>query len=46
MLEELQHQARGIEQLSREEREILSELHPTVQKIDENVDQVKESTQS
>ena len=46
MLEELQEQAHSIEELSREEREILKELHPTVQKIDENVDQVKESTQS
>ena len=45
MLEELQQQARGIEELSKEEREILKELHPTVQKIDETVDQVRESTQ-
>jgi hypothetical protein len=44
MLEELQAQARSIEELSREEREILKQLHPTVQKIDENVDKVKEST--
>lgn len=46
MLEELQEQAHGIEELSREEREILKELHPTVQKIDENVDKVKESTEA
>jgi len=46
MLEELQEQAHSIEELSREEREILKELHPTVQKIDENVDKVKESTEA
>ena len=45
MLEELQEQARSIEALSKEEHEILKELHPTVQKIDEAVDEVKESTQ-
>jgi hypothetical protein len=45
MLEELQEQAHSIEELSREEHEILKELHPTVQKIEEGVDQVKESTQ-
>ena len=45
VLNELQQQAHSIEELSREEREILKQLHPTVQKIDENVDQVKESTQ-
>ena len=44
VLNELQQQAHSIEELSREEREILKQLHPTVQKIDENVDQVKEST--
>jgi hypothetical protein len=32
VLEELQQQARSIEKLSREEREILKELHPTVAK--------------
>jgi hypothetical protein len=46
MLEELQEQAHSIEELSKEEREILKELHPTVQKIDENVDKVKESTEA
>ena len=46
MLQELQQQAHSIEQLSKEEHEILKELHPTVQKIDEAVDQVKESTQT
>jgi hypothetical protein len=46
VLKELQQQARSIEELSREEREILKELHPTVQKIDENVDKVKESTEA
>lgn len=46
MLEELQQQAQSIEDLSREEHEILKELHPTVQKIEEDVDQVKESTQA
>jgi hypothetical protein len=46
MLQELQHQARSIEAVSKEEHEILKELHPTVQKIEESVDQVKASTQS
>ena len=46
VLKELQQQAHSIEELSREEREILKELHPTVQKIDENVDKVKESTEA
>jgi hypothetical protein len=46
MLEELQEQAHSIEELSREEHEILKELHPTVQKIEEGVDEVKESTQA
>ena len=46
MLKELHQQAESIEELAREEREILKELHPTVQKIEKNVDEVKESTQS
>jgi len=46
MLGELQEQAHSIEELSREEHEILKELHPTVQKIEQGVDQVKESTQA
>jgi hypothetical protein len=46
MLEELQQQAHYIEELSKEEHEILKQLHPTVQKIEEGVDQVKESTQA
>ncbi|MGI9115660.1 MAG: hypothetical protein ACR2FX_11655 [Chthoniobacterales bacterium] len=46
LLQELQQQARSIEHLSKEEHEILKDLHPTVQKIDENVDQVKASTQA
>jgi hypothetical protein len=46
MLEELQEQAHSIEELSREEHQILKELHPTVQKIEEGVDRVKESTQA
>jgi len=46
VLKELKQQAHSIEELSREEREILKELHPTVQKIDENVDKVKESTEA
>ena len=46
MLNELHQQAQSIEELSKEEREILKELHPTVQKIEEDVDQVKESTQT
>ena len=45
MLKELHQQADSIEELSRKEHEILKELHPTVQKIDENVDRVRESTQ-
>ena len=46
MLHELQQQARTIEGLSKEEHEILKELHPTVQKIEEGVDRVKESTEA
>ncbi len=46
MLKELKQQAHSIEELSREEHEILKELHPAVQKIEEGVDQVKESTQA
>ena len=46
MLAELQQQAQTTEELSKEGAEILKELHPTVQKIDETIDQVKESTQS
>ena len=46
VLKELQQQAHSIEELSREEREILKELHPTVQKIEEDVDKVKESTEA
>jgi hypothetical protein len=45
VLHELQQQARRIEDLSNEEHEILKQLHPTVQKIDEAVDEVRESTQ-
>ena len=46
MLKELQQQAHSIEELSREEHQILKELHPTVQKIEEGVDRVQESTQA
>ena len=46
MLHELQQQARTIEGLSKEEHEILKELHPTVQKIEEGVDRVKQSTEA
>jgi hypothetical protein len=46
VLKELQQQAHSIEELSREEHEILKELHPTVQKIEAGVDRVKESTQA
>lgn len=46
MLKELHQQAGSIEQLSRKEHEILKELHPTVRKIEEGVDQVKESRQA
>jgi hypothetical protein len=45
MLKELHEQAHSIEDLSRKEHEILKEVHPTVQKIEKGVDQVKESTQ-
>lgn len=46
MLMELHQQAHSIEELSRKEHEILKELHPTVQKIEKNVDKVKESTRA
>lgn len=45
-LKELHGQAKSIEGLSRKEHEILKELHPTVQKIEKGVDQVKESTKA
>ncbi len=37
LLEKLQTQAHRIESVSKEEHEILKELHPTVQKIEEKV---------
>ena len=37
MLRELREQARRIENVSKEEHEILKELHPAVQKIEETV---------
>ncbi len=46
MLAELHEQGRRIETVSQEEHQILKELHPTVQKIEEEVAEVKESTQS
>ena len=45
MLKELHQQADSIEEFSRKEHEILKELHPTVQKIEKDVDQVKETTE-
>lgn len=46
LLQQLQAQAHRIEDVSKEEHEILKELRPAVQKIEEDVDQVKESTSS
>lgn len=37
VLEQLRNQGHRIESVSREEHEILKELHPTVQKIEETV---------
>lgn len=37
LLEQLQKQGHRIENVSKEEHEILKELHPTVQKIEETV---------
>lgn len=45
MLKGLHQQAQSIEELSRKEHDILKEVHPTVQKIEKGVDQVRESTQ-
>jgi len=41
-LEQLQKQARRIEDISKAEHEILTDLHPSVQKIAQGVDQVSE----
>ena len=38
MLKQLQQQGQRIERVSKEEHKILSELHPTVQKIERNLD--------
>ncbi len=42
MLSQLQEQARRIERVSEEEHEILTELRPSVQKIEKDLDQVSE----
>ena len=42
MLNQLQEQAHRIEKVSKEEHEILTELHPTVQKIEKGIDEVSE----
>ena len=42
MLIQLQEQARRIERVSKEEHEILTELRPSVQKIEKDLDEVSE----
>lgn len=46
MLQQLQGQAHRIEDVSKEEHEILKGLHPTVKKIEEGVAEVKETTRN
>lgn len=45
-LKQLQKQARRIEDVSRAEHEILSDLHPSVQKIEKGVDEVSEKIEA
>jgi len=45
-LEQLQTQARRIEDISKAEHEILTDLHPSVQKIEKGVDQVSEKIEA
>ena len=42
VLEQLQKQARRIEHISKAEHDILTELHPSVQKIEKDLDEVSE----
>ena len=42
MLDQLQQQAHRIEKVSKEEHEILTELHPKVQDIQKGIDEVSE----
>ena len=44
VLSELKQQAQRIEKVSTEERRILAELHPTVEKMEKDLDEVAEST--
>jgi hypothetical protein len=46
MLEELKEQAHRIEQVSKEEHELVKELHPTVQNIEKVVGEVAESSRT
>lgn len=45
-LKQLQRQARRIEEVSKAEHEILSDLHPSVQKIEKGVDEVSGKIES
>ena len=45
-LEQLRKQARRIEDVSKAEHEILTDLHPSVQKIEKGVDQVSEKIEA
>jgi hypothetical protein len=45
-LKQLQKQARRIEDISKAEHEILSDLHPSVQKIEKGVDEVSEKIEA
>jgi hypothetical protein len=45
-LKQLQKQARRIEEISKDEHKILTDLHPSVQKIEKGVDQVSEKIEA
>ena len=45
-MKQLQKQARRIEDVSRAEHEILSDLHASVQKIEKGVDEVSEKIEA
>ncbi len=46
MLNELREQGHRIERVSEEEREILTQLHPSVQKMEKDLDEVSEKVAS
>jgi len=44
VLTQLRQQGERIERLSREEHDLIEELHPQVEKIQENVEEIVEAT--